>query len=63
MGLERQAALPASVLSYGQKKLLALAAALMPRPKLVVLDEPVARRQPDPDPRGRGGDPPPACRR
>jgi branched-chain amino acid transport system ATP-binding protein len=39
IGLERQAALPASVLSYGQKKLLALAAALMPRPKLVVLDE------------------------
>jgi len=29
-------------LSYGQKKLLALAAALMPRPALVVLDEPVA---------------------
>jgi branched-chain amino acid transport system ATP-binding protein len=42
IGLEREAALPASVLSYGQKKLLALAAALMPRPKLVVLDEPVA---------------------
>jgi branched-chain amino acid transport system ATP-binding protein len=42
IGLERQAALPAGMLSYGQKKLLALAAALMPRPKLVVLDEPVA---------------------
>jgi branched-chain amino acid transport system ATP-binding protein len=32
----------AGVLSYGQKKLLALAAALMPRPAVVVLDEPVA---------------------
>jgi ABC-type branched-subunit amino acid transport system ATPase component len=30
------------VLSYGQKKLVALAAALMPHPKIVVLDEPVA---------------------
>jgi len=32
----------AGVLSYGQKKLVALAAALMPRPKIVMLDEPVA---------------------
>ena len=30
------------ILSYGQKKLVALAAALMPHPKIVVLDEPVA---------------------
>ena len=42
VGLRRLAAMPASVLSYGQKKLLALAAALMARPKLVILDEPVA---------------------
>jgi ABC-type branched-subunit amino acid transport system ATPase component len=32
----------ARTLSYGQKKLVALAATLMPRPRLVVLDEPVA---------------------
>ncbi len=42
IGLTRYAEAPAGLLSYGQKKLLALAAALMPRPKLVVLDEPVA---------------------
>jgi ABC-type branched-subunit amino acid transport system ATPase component len=42
IGLERYATAPAHLLSYGQKKLLALAAALMTRPKLVVLDEPVA---------------------
>ena len=33
---------PATVLSYGQKKLLAFAAAMMSRPQLIVLDEPVA---------------------
>jgi ABC-type branched-subunit amino acid transport system ATPase component len=33
---------PAAVLSYGQKKLLAFAAAMMARPRLIVLDEPVA---------------------
>src|SRR5205823_4833846 len=32
----------AGTLSYGQKKLAALAAALMPQPTIVVLDEPVA---------------------
>jgi ABC-type branched-subunit amino acid transport system ATPase component len=42
VGLTRLAAAPAGILSYGQKKLLALAAALMPNPRLVVLDEPVA---------------------
>lgn len=33
---------PAAILSYGQKKLLAIAAAIMARPRLVILDEPVA---------------------
>lgn len=33
---------PAAILSYGQRKLLAIAASMMPRPRLVVLDEPVA---------------------
>lgn len=42
VGLSRLLAVPATILSYGQKKLLALAAALMSNPKLVVLDEPVA---------------------
>ena len=42
IGLAHYAHLPAGLLSYGQKKLLALACALMPRPRLVVLDEPVA---------------------
>ena len=42
VGLTRLADAPASIFSYGQKKLIALAAALMPHPKIVVLDEPVA---------------------
>ena len=42
MGLSRYAEADAGMLSYGQKKLVALAAALMPQPKVVVLDEPVA---------------------
>ncbi len=37
---------PAAILSYGQRKLRAIAAAMMTRPKLVVLDEPVARVNP-----------------
>src|SRR5882724_9663350 len=42
IGLERYYEAEAGILSYGQKKLLALASALMPHPRIVVLDEPVA---------------------
>lgn len=42
VGLVEYRDAPAGILSYGQRKLLALAAAMMTRPKLVVLDEPVA---------------------
>jgi ABC-type branched-subunit amino acid transport system ATPase component len=42
VGLARYTDADAGILSYGQKKLIALAAALMSRPKIVVLDEPVA---------------------
>src|SRR6516225_8365859 len=42
MGLARYIDVDAGMLSYGQKKLAALAAALMPNPAVVVLDEPVA---------------------
>ena len=42
VGLTHLIDAPAIVLSYGQKKLLAFAAAMMSRPKLIVLDEPVA---------------------
>jgi branched-chain amino acid transport system ATP-binding protein len=42
VGLAPYADAPASVLSYGQRKLLAIAATMMGDPKLVVLDEPVA---------------------
>ncbi len=42
VGLASYRDAPAQVLSYGQSKLLAIAAAMMPRPRLVILDEPVA---------------------
>ena len=42
VGLSRYIDADAGMLSYGQKKLVALAAALMSRPRIVVLDEPVA---------------------
>ncbi|MCB2041985.1 MAG: ABC transporter ATP-binding protein [Rhodoferax sp.] len=42
VGLSAYARAPAAVLSYGQRKLLAIAASMMARPRVVVLDEPVA---------------------
>ena len=42
VGLATYAEAPAAILSYGQRKLLAIAACLMARPRLIVLDEPVA---------------------
>jgi branched-chain amino acid transport system ATP-binding protein len=42
VGLREYAQAPAAVLSYGQRKLLAIAAAMMARPRLILLDEPVA---------------------
>ncbi|MSQ18377.1 MAG: ABC transporter ATP-binding protein [Betaproteobacteria bacterium] len=41
-GLTRYHDAPVGILSYGQKKLVALISALMPKPRLVILDEPVA---------------------
>ena len=46
VGLGARADVPAGSLSYGQKKLLAFAAALMPDPELVLLDEPAAAVNP-----------------
>jgi ABC-type branched-subunit amino acid transport system ATPase component len=42
IGLRKYYEIETGILSYGQKKLVALAMALMPKPKIVVLDEPVA---------------------
>ena len=46
VGLGARAADPAGSLSYGQRKLLAFAAALMPDPELILLDEPAAAVNP-----------------
>jgi ABC-type branched-subunit amino acid transport system ATPase component len=46
VGLGGKAAAPAGSLSYGQRKLLAFAAALMPDPELLLLDEPAAAVNP-----------------
>ena len=42
IGLDKYYDIETGILSYGQKKLVALASALMPHPEIVVLDEPVA---------------------
>jgi len=46
VGLGGRADEPAGTLSYGQRKLLAFAAALMPDPELLLLDEPAAAVNP-----------------
>lgn len=46
VGLGEKADAPAGSLSYGQRKLLAFAAALMPDPDLLLLDEPAAAVNP-----------------
>jgi ABC-type branched-subunit amino acid transport system ATPase component len=46
VGLGARADFPAGGLSYGQRKLLAFAAALMPDPELLLLDEPAAAVNP-----------------
>ena len=46
VGLGARANSPAGSLSYGQRKLLAFAAALMPDPDLLLLDEPAAAVNP-----------------
>ena len=47
VGLEEKAMEPASVLSYGQQKLLALACCLMTQARILLLDEPVAGVHPE----------------
>lgn len=42
VGLAHYADAPAEILSYGQRKLVAIAASIMARPDLIMLDEPVA---------------------
>jgi branched-chain amino acid transport system ATP-binding protein len=46
VGLAGRASAPAGSLSYGQRKLLSFAAALMPDPELLLLDEPAAAVNP-----------------
>ena len=46
VGLGARADAPAGSLSYGQRKLLAFAAALMPDPEMLLLDEPAAAINP-----------------
>jgi len=46
VGLAARADTPAGSLSYGQRKLLAFAAALMPDPELLLLDEPASAVNP-----------------
>jgi ABC-type branched-subunit amino acid transport system ATPase component len=46
VGLGGKADAPGGSLSYGQRKLLAFAAALMPDPELILLDEPAAAVNP-----------------
>ena len=46
VGLGERESTPAGTLSYGQRKLLAFAAALMPDPELILLDEPAAAVNP-----------------
>jgi ABC-type branched-subunit amino acid transport system ATPase component len=46
VGLADRASAAAGALSYGQRKLLAFAAALMPDPELLLLDEPAAAVNP-----------------
>lgn len=41
-GIEQYSDAPAGILSYGQRKLVAFAMCLMGKPKLIVLDEPLA---------------------
>lgn len=46
VGLADRREAPAGSLSYGQRKLLAFASALMPEPRLLLLDEPMAAVNP-----------------